>query len=109
LLQPAENEPFDADSQGRERLHAEKSGGNLSKTAGQLTAVNDFVPIRAVKFFVSLLLLSVFASTFSACTTDANRRDLYSPKKGSGYWTDRSNEQLKHRGIFGVSNSYPKN
>jgi hypothetical protein len=56
-----------------------------------------------VKFFASLLLLAAFAFATTACTTDVNRRDLYSPNQGSGYWTYRLNE--KNRGIFGISNS----
>ena len=52
---------------------------------GRLTGFGDSVPIRAVKFFVPLLAFAALA--LSACSTDANRRDLYRPKKGDGYWT----------------------
>lgn len=52
---------------------------------GRLTGFGDSVPIRAVKFFVPLLAFAALALT--ACSTDANRRDLYRPKKADGYWT----------------------
>lgn len=38
-----------------------------------------------MKFFVPLLALAALA--LSACSTDANRRALYSPKKADGPWT----------------------
>ncbi len=38
-----------------------------------------------MKFFVPLCVLA--ALVLSGCATDANRRVLYSPKKGDGYWT----------------------
>jgi hypothetical protein len=41
-----------------------------------------------MKTVSSLLLLSMLALT--GCNTLNTRRDLYSPKKGSGYWTERS-------------------
>ncbi len=42
--------------------------------------------MRGVKFSALLLLLA--ALSLAACTTDANRRELYRAKKGEGYWTD---------------------
>jgi hypothetical protein len=50
-----------------------------------LTGFGDSVPILAVKFLVPLLALAAFSLT--ACSSDATRRELYSPKKGDGYWT----------------------
>ena len=38
-----------------------------------------------MKFFVPLLALAALSLT--ACSTDSNRRELYRPKKGDGYWT----------------------
>jgi len=43
--------------------------------------------MRAVKFSLSLLALFAVALSLSGCNTLANRRALYSPKKGDGYWT----------------------
>lgn len=43
--------------------------------------------MRAVKLSLSLLTLGFFALSLCACNTLANRRALYSPKKGDGYWT----------------------
>jgi hypothetical protein len=45
------------------------------------------VPMRAVKISLSLLTLVAFALTLTGCDTLANRRSLYAPKKGEGYWT----------------------
>lgn len=44
--------------------------------------------MRAMKIVSSVLLLSLFA--LAGCNTLVTRRDLYAPKKGSGYWTERS-------------------
>ena len=44
--------------------------------------------MRVVKIVSSILLLSLL--TLTGCNTLVTRRDLYSPKKGSGYWTDRA-------------------
>jgi hypothetical protein len=44
--------------------------------------------MRLVKIVSSILLLSLL--TLTGCNTLVTRRDLYSPKKGSGYWTDRA-------------------
>lgn len=52
---------------------------------GRLTAPGGSVPIRAVKFFLPVAAFSVLS--LAACTTDANRRALYRPKQGDGYWT----------------------
>ena len=43
--------------------------------------------MRAVKLPLSLLALVACALSLCACNTLANRRSLYSPKKGEGYWT----------------------
>lgn len=51
----------------------------------RLTVWGDFVPVRAVKFALPLLALSVLS--LAACTTDANRRDTYKPAKGDGPYT----------------------
>jgi hypothetical protein len=45
--------------------------------------------MRLVKIVSSLLLLSLLALT--GCNTLNTRRDLYWPKRGSGYWTERAN------------------
>lgn len=71
-----------------------------------------------MKFAVSLLLLAV-SLVLAGCNTLANRRDLYSPSRGDGYWTKRyeayergetvSGEPLPRKkpaadeGIFGIS------
>lgn len=44
-----------------------------------------------VKFAPSLLLIAIgFSLTACHQSTLATRRDLYSPTKGSGYWTERA-------------------
>src|SRR3954466_5874476 len=43
--------------------------------------------MRAVKISLSLLMLTAMAFSLCACNTLSNRRSLYSPKKGDGYWT----------------------
>jgi hypothetical protein len=54
----------------------------------------------------SLLLLLTIGSSLMACNTQLTmRRNLYSPKKGSGYWTTRYQKLRNTQGIFGVSNS----
>lgn len=50
--------------------------------------------MRLVKIVSSILLLSLLALT--GCNTLVTRRDLYSPKKGSGYWTDRERYGKAH-------------
>lgn len=45
--------------------------------------------MRGVKIVSSILLLSLLS--LCGCNTLNTRRDLYSPKRGSGYWTERSN------------------
>jgi hypothetical protein len=44
--------------------------------------------MRPVKIVSSILLLSLLALT--GCNTLNTRRDLYWPKRGSGYWTERA-------------------
>jgi hypothetical protein len=44
--------------------------------------------MRPVKIVSSLLLLSLLGLT--GCNTHNTRRDMYWPKRGSGYWTERS-------------------
>ncbi len=58
-----------------------------------------------MKFAASLLLLLALLP-LSACTTLSNRRDLYQPTKGSGYWTNKRHEYRKREGIFGISNRH---
>jgi hypothetical protein len=58
-----------------------------------------------VKFALSLLLVSASFS-MSACNTLVTRRDLFSPKKGSGPWTTRLAEYERTEGVFGVSHNY---
>ena len=58
-----------------------------------------------MKFALPLLLVSA-AISLSACNTLVTRRDLYSPKKGSGYWTDRLDEFERREGVLGVSHNY---
>lgn len=56
----------------------------------------------------SLLLFLTLGTSLMACPCDTHltlRRDLYSPKKGSGYWTTRYAKLRQTQGIFGVSNS----
>lgn len=43
--------------------------------------------MRAVKLSPSLPVLFLCALSLCACNTLANRRSLYAPKKGEGYWT----------------------
>ena len=63
-----------------------------------------FVPIRAVKFSLSLLTLAAVVLTLSGCNTLANRRALYSPAEGSGHWSKQyATYHEHHEGIFGVS------
>lgn len=55
--------------------------------------------MRAVKLSLSLLALVAYALSLCACNTLANRRALYSPKKGDGYWTRTLHEGTwKERG-----------
>jgi hypothetical protein len=55
--------------------------------------------MRAVKLSLSLLALCGVALSLCACNTLANRRSLYSPKKGDGYWTRTLHEGTwKERG-----------
>jgi hypothetical protein len=68
-----------------------------------LTSLDESGPIPAVKFAASLLLLCFFTCVFTGCTTDVDRRDLYSPTKGSGYWTKREQQKSAQEGIFGIS------
>jgi hypothetical protein len=64
--------------------------------AVRLTPFVASVAIRVMKFFVPLFALA--ALVFSGCATDANRRALYSPKQGDGYWTRSLNSgAYKHR------------
>ena len=86
--------------------------GCRRRAAGRLTRFCDSVRIRAVKFSVPLLVLA--AISFTACTTDSNRRDLYRSKKTDGYWT-RSLEtgsykkrELVDAGVPGSPRQSPK-
>ena len=57
-----------------------------------------------MKFPSLPLLLSLAVLTLPACSTLANRRELYRPKEGSGYWTDRRAQyERNEEGILGVS------
>lgn len=40
-----------------------------------------------MKSALSLLILAAFSISLCGCDTLANRRSLYSPSKGEGYWT----------------------
>jgi hypothetical protein len=71
-----------------------------------LNVARPFAPIPRVKFAASLLLLSAALLSLPACTTLANRRELYSPKRGSGYWTERHADYRRGEGIFGISNPH---
>lgn len=56
--------------------------------------------MRAVKLSLSLLALGFVALSLCACDTLANRRKLYWPKKGEGYWTRSLHEgTYKDRGV----------
>lgn len=58
-----------------------------------LTDGREFAPICCVKFSLPLILATIAITlTLNACTTLANRRDLYSPAKVEGPYTD----QLAH-------------
>lgn len=46
--------------------------------------------MRLVKIVSSILLLSLLSLT--GCNTLNTRRDLYWPKRGSGYWTVRDEQ-----------------
>ncbi len=61
-----------------------------------------------MKFAASLLLLTLAVSALAGCDTSVTRRELYNPKQASGYWSDRYDDQYKHAGVFGVSNSEPR-
>jgi len=54
--------------------------------------------MRAVKISFSLLALFAIAISLCACDTHANRRRLYAPKKGDGYWTKTLQGNWHHRG-----------
>ena len=54
--------------------------------------MGNFVPIRAVKIAL-LLLLPIVAMTFSSCNTLANRRDMFVPDVHEGPYT----KQLRGR------------
>jgi hypothetical protein len=43
--------------------------------------------MRRVKFLLSLPAFLVCSLWLCSCNTLANRRSLYAPKKGEGYWT----------------------
>ena len=60
-----------------------------------------FTPVK----LASLLLLFALGSGLTGCNTLVTRRDLYSPAKGSGPWTDLYNARHRQEGIFGISNS----
>jgi hypothetical protein len=51
----------------------------------RLTPPVDSVPMRAVKFFLPLVVL--LACGLSACNTVENRRSLYSPARANGPYT----------------------
>jgi hypothetical protein len=61
--------------------------GGTNIRSRKLTGQNEFVPMCGVKFLLPLALIA--AITFTSCTTLANRRDLYSPAKGSGPYTQK--------------------
>jgi hypothetical protein len=53
-----------------------------------------------VKFSFPLLALCALALADSGCNTLADRRSLYAPKKGEGYWTRTLQEgSWKDRGV----------
>jgi hypothetical protein len=57
-----------------------------------------------VKFSLPLILVTIAITlTLNACTTLANRRDLYSPAKVQGPY----NDQLAHRVIADTSAKNP--
>ena len=61
-----------------------------------LTDCREFAPIDCVKFPLPLILaLTTATLLLNACTTLANRRDLYAPAKVEGPYTDR----LAHRTV----------
>jgi hypothetical protein len=51
----------------------------------QVDSRQPFCSHHPVKIILCLVLLAAFS--LSACTTLANRRDLYRPKKANGPWT----------------------
>lgn len=53
----------------------------------RLTRRLEFVPMANVK--LTLALLTIVAFALNACTTLANRRDLYSPDKPHGPYTQK--------------------
>lgn len=54
-----------------------------------LTDCREFAPINCVKFPLPLILaLATAALLLNACTTLANRRDLYAPAKVEGPYND---------------------
>lgn len=76
----------------------------LCRTLCPLNFTRLPAPIPRVKFAFSLLLVST-AFSLSACNTLVTRRDLYSPKKVSGPWTDRLEAYERGEGVFGVSHN----
>jgi hypothetical protein len=68
----------------------------LHLDSGLLTDTREFVPIDCVKFSLPLILaLIAITLALNACTTLANRRDLYSPAPVQGPYTDQlANHQV---------------
>ena len=65
--------------------------------------------MRAVKLSLSLPALVACSLLLCACNTLADRRSLYSPKKGEGYWTRTLHEGTwKKRGTKPVDETVKK-
>lgn len=69
----------------------------------KLDTSHGFCSHPAVKLSLSLLILAAIISTFSGCTTLANRRDVYRPAEASGPYTTRYAPDRRNEGLFGVS------
>ncbi|MHA3773574.1 hypothetical protein ACXR0O_18725 [Verrucomicrobiota bacterium sgz303538] len=63
-----------------------------------------------MKFAFSLLVLAAVVSSFSACTTLSNRRDMYRPVVRTGPYTKTYVYERETEGVFGISqpNYHPR-
>ena len=58
-----------------------------------------------MKFLTSLLLLSALGLSVSGCNTLSTRRDLFSPTRASGPYTQQYVEMRDNEGLAGVSHN----
>lgn len=74
-----------------------RGGDALSNGMHPLTPENHSAPIRRVKFAFSLLALA--ALTFTACNTNATRRDMYAPAQANGPYSQALDNGTWWRGV----------